>query len=219
MKRYTAWPWQPELNGERFLADQYQRVSLSLHQMQRQRPGAFLFTAAYRQQGTTTAVLAVARQLRQFADSRPLLVELNRQNPCLATRLNLSSTSGISAFMAGAELEDCVADASGVAILTAGDGLPEEIRVSEVARQILDKRGDFGPVFFDVPALLESTDALAVGSVVPQTVVVVRYKQTSEESLSRIRKECANNGMEIVGSILTMREQVIPRWIERWMER
>ncbi|HEY3442734.1 MAG TPA: hypothetical protein VGK29_18385 [Paludibaculum sp.] len=219
MKRHESWPWQADLNGERQLADQYQRVTLSLQQRLRQQPGAFLFTAAHSQQGTTTAALAVARQLRQFGETKPLLVELNRRKPCLATRLNLSSDAGIPNFLAGVKLEDCVADSSGVAVLTAGSEWPDEIQIASIAEQIIKNGSGFGPILFDVPALLESADALAAGSVVPQTVVVVRYRQTSEESLSLMRKDCTNNGMEIVGSILTMREQVIPRWFERWMER
>jgi Mrp family chromosome partitioning ATPase len=179
-----------------------------------------LFSSAQAGTGVSTAMLAVGRELHKALRLRPLLVELNRLRPCFCERLHLDRARSVTAMIDGsAGLIDSVQkESTGLMLLPAG-GDWSGAGVSQVACRILQAaEGHFDLVLFDMPPMFEAVDTLAAGSVVEDLVVVVRSGRTSSEALSRIRQQTEKGGPKIVGSILTMQQRVIPRWLDRWLE-
>jgi Mrp family chromosome partitioning ATPase len=179
-----------------------------------------MFSSARAGEGVSTAMLAVGRELHGALGLRPLLVELNRLRPCYGERLHLDSEHSVNAMITRSAglLESVQKESTGLALLPAG-GDWSGAGVSQVACRILQAaEGHFDVVLFDMPPMFEAVDTLAAGSVVEDLVVVVRGGRTSSEALSRIREQTEKGGPKIVGSILTMQQRTVPRWVDRWLE-
>ena len=221
MKPESNWPWIPAGGDNTGAQDEFQRVALTLAGS-RERGGVrgVLFSGARPCEGASTAMLAVAREMRRALRLRPLLVELNRLRPCFSERLGLDSKRSVSAMMSSGSLANCAQmDSTNVAFLPAGGDWPGASVSTTTCRIMEEAEGRFDVVLFDMPPVLESADTLAAGSVVKDLIVVVRAGATSGEVLSRIRQESEGAGMKIAGCILTMQRPIVPRWLDRWLER
>lgn len=181
------------------------------------------FSSAVRGEGTTTALLEVARHLSQHFGLRPLVIELDRTRPVCLRRFEFDPERTLNAFAAGRlPAQACIQqNGSGVVFLaTAETSAPErtEWSVSALLRRVLEEvASDFDIVLIDAPPLLERPDAMAVASVVPKMVLVVEAGRTRYEVLDRIKRELAAGNVSIVGAILNKHRKFIPGWVYRWL--
>jgi len=214
------WPWDSGARDKIGVKDEFQRVALTLAgSREADRVSGVLFSGARPREGASTAMLAVGREIQRALRLRPLLVELNRIRPCFTQRLRLDSERSVHAMITrAAALKDCVqTDSTGVAFLPAGGDWPGASASTIACRILQESEGRFDLVLFDMPPMLESADTLAAGSVVKDLIIVVRAGRTSSEVLSLIRQQSEGAGMRIAGSILTMQQRIVPRWLDRWL--
>lgn len=234
-------------NGAIPLGKQYQRAALFLARAARERRfGSVICASCGHGEGTTTAVLHIAHELQTTCSLRVLVIELNRQRPVLGRMLNPDPSRPLVAAASGhLSGSDYIhgRTPSGVALLPAADLPPLESseaeadlnddrvqnppgpaqplpRLVSALKQILtDAEKSFDMVLLDSPPILEESETLIAGALVPRLILVVEAERTSLEVIDRARQELAAVGIQVVGAILSKQRQVIPRWIYRWLVR
>lgn len=216
MKRseQSLWTAEPRLNGS--MAGQFQRAALAISRMGDAR--RLIFTSLRGGAGTSVTTLNVGRELRRLG-LKPLVVELNRVRPVFGARLSMSAIPGVAGLLTGTPISDAArADATGLPILAFTEPWASDASVARVASSVVEKTALFDVVLFDTPPLLESADTLAIGSVIRDTILVVRSGRTSADLLGAARQQCEDAGLRIRGSILSMQEAIVPPWMEKWLE-
>ncbi len=134
--------------------------------------------------GVTTSVAELGLTLAR-AGHDVLLVDLNTQNPELASRLGLSQPASLSALLAsGEEWEAGIASVPGVhglKLLAMGAqgalGIPDDV-AADLPEILASARDRFDYVLVDAPPAAESAEALRIASAVDAVVLVVRPART-----------------------------------------
>jgi Mrp family chromosome partitioning ATPase len=142
------------------------------------------------------------------------------QREDLTSLLGLDATRSVSAYAAGkATAADCIqATASGVFVIPASNAPVPAAQITERLRQLMrDVAIDFDCVLIDVPPILEKTDAMVIGAVVPRLLLVVEAGRTRHEVVLRAKKELQGEKVEIIGTVLNKHRHFIPLWIYRWL--
>lgn len=203
--------------------DVYGVAALMLAQAVRQ--GAYrsvLFVSSAPQEGTSTAVLQVARLLHDAYGLRPLIVELGARTSTLAKLFFLDSDRTIQEIATGKKTtSECVQrTGSGLGIVPAAcsNGSSAGWDVAALVRKILqDTMSDFDIVLLDAPPIPARPDGLAAAAVVPRAVIVVEAGRTTTEKLQRVKQELAHANVTVLGSILNKHRRFIPGWLYRWL--
>lgn len=205
------------------LDEQFTQSALYLWRLMRDRSmSSIVFTSATAGEGTTTIVTEIARQFRDALGLRPLLVRLD--NPEHQTRKRAlddeADHEDLLALSNGQALHGCVK--SGTYALptitrTRQDSAPiPTTRLQTAISRVLRERAPaYNVVLIDAPAVLASTDTMAVCEVVPQVVMVVAAGQTRYEVVERVSNELRDHEITIVGTILNKHKRVIPNWFYR----
>jgi Mrp family chromosome partitioning ATPase len=203
----------------------YGRVALFLAEAARQGEiRSVFFASATSGEGTTTAVLQVARQLRETFGIKPLVIEWRRARPKLAAMLGLKAEGTLERCLADAlPLKDCVHRTdSGLTVLpaaSAGAAVSLSGSADALRRVLEDAHKEFDVVLVDAPPVLEDSEAFVLARVIPQMVLVIRAGNTSEQSIERVQQQMAAENVKIVGAILNRYRRFIPGWISRWLTR
>lgn len=206
------------------ISEQYGGAALALanaarHQLYR----SVIFSSPTGGEGTSSAVLRTGRYMKSRLSLKPLLIELNRLRPSWCSQFDLDPSKSLAAMAAGrASARQCVQhDRRGLSLIPVGDFAPADGSwqplETVLCRAVQELEEDFDIILVDAPPLLECTDALVAGQVIPRMVLVVRSGRVSREVLDRVRHELGIARIEIVGSILNRQEQIVPRWLSRWL--
>ena len=180
---------------------------------------SILFGSALGGEGTTAVVLHFAHFLRSSYGLNPLVVELNRLRPSLATMLGLDPHRSVAAVAAGKlDALDSIQRVSSFSVIPMGTITPgnrdNSWGVGPVLQHILDQaKKHFDLVLVDTPPLLETTDALAAGRVVPRMILVVEAGRTSFEVLDQVKRELEPEKLSIVGTVLNKHKRSMPDWL------
>ena len=184
-----------------------------------------LFSSAREGEGTTTATLGVARQLRDYYGMNPLIIELNQRRPALLEMFQLDPAHSWEAMDdAGLSAKQCLQlTPGGLSVIAAHADAAVVVEGPDIAgvlRRLLEGVGeDFDVVLIDTPPILEEACAIGVASVVPQLILVVEARRTSYALLERVKAEVASGNLTIVGTILNKHKRYIPGWFYRWLTR
>jgi Mrp family chromosome partitioning ATPase len=176
--------------------------------------GAVGVTGSVQGEGRTTVAtgLALAASAR---GARTLLVELNGDQPVLASRLGLRASPGVAELLArSAELDTCLQVVSGVDVVVAGAARPAPGSLIDhpSAPEFLDKlRAEFDVVVADLPIVTR----VAAGSLYPEmfdsVLLVVRGGLTTRAHVRR--------SVEALGQppavMLNGANSAIPSWLAR----
>lgn len=204
--------------------ESYRKAALFLSNMVAEGSHAVLLCSARHREGTTTAVLNLAHELQDSYGLRALVMELPRRKPVLAKLFALNPEQTLErALTRSAPVADCIqVTSAGLSVIAGGRHNPGTTparlgpRLQEVLREVEDL-ADI--VLIDAPPLLVQADALIAGTVVPQVVLVVESGRTDYDTLDRVKRELATEGVGIAGTILVKHQRFIPRWIDWWLNR
>jgi Mrp family chromosome partitioning ATPase len=203
---------------------QYQKAAMAL--AAGVRDGKFrsiLFTGPAMSPGTTSTILGVADQLKVSCGLNPLVVELNRLRPAFTRLFHLDENRSVASVAAGSSSRDCVQRSpNGVAMIPIGDfssmNSNANFALTEAVVRIQEElRGEYDLILWDAPPVLEHPDVLALRAVLPCVVLVIESGKSRHEVLERIKREFADAGMVLVGSIMVKQQRPIPGWIYRWL--
>ncbi|MEE9296871.1 MAG: hypothetical protein V3W34_18150 [Phycisphaerae bacterium] len=202
--------------------ENYRKAALAIANLIREGgQRSFLFASATRGEGTTTAILNVARHLKSNCGIEPLVIELDLERPVLVKFLRLDADKTFQAISSGKlTAQECIQRfAEGIATIpaSASNGRSDRsVDKSKVLGQILESMGSrFDAVLVDTPPILEQADVMQVASLIPRVVLVVEAGRTRYEMLERIKRQFAAENCTIVAAILNKHKRYIPRWIYR----
>lgn len=208
----------------RALEDQFMQSALYLWRLMRERSlSSIVFTSATTGEGTTTVVSEIGRLLRDGLGLRPLLVRLNESEK--SRRGSYSSGDDLDqedllGLSNGHALQSCVKSgkyALPTIIRSCRDvtSIPTTRLQTAISRVLRERAPTYNVVLIDAPAVLASTDTIAVCEVVPQVVLVVEAGQTRYEVVERVSNELRDHDVTIVATILNKHQRVIPNWFYR----
>lgn len=177
-----------------------------------------MFTSATKGEGVSTVTHHLAEALQLQHGLRPIVVELNGSTSDFAKEAGLDSNKNIKRVLDGSiSLAEAVQSApSGLPVLlfgsqkTSGASPLAPDRLVEIIRQL---ESEYDLVLVDGPSILDDAEGLAVASILPRIVLVVRSGHVRHEVLDRLRTELENHHVDIVGMLLNGQKRVIPNWI------
>jgi capsular exopolysaccharide synthesis family protein len=141
--------------------------------------------------------------------AKVLLVDADLHRPKLHPMLGLSGDIGLSNMIlagdANAPLYQSHPQLANLSILTAGLKAPNPAELLSSRRfpeLVSCWREKFDYVFIDTPPVLAVSDPLIVSQFVDATIFVVRYKQTTKQSLVRARDVLLRANVKIAGLVV-----------------
>lgn len=185
------------------------------------RLNTFLFSSSRSGEGTSTVVLHIARQLKRNFGLTPLIIEANCQRPSFHSVLALDSNKTVSKIVSGkASVKDCIQQVQGLLILPAGSepcasGMSFEW--TSLLKRVLEEIQGFDVLLIDSPPVMEKSDVIAAGKIVPNLILIVESGRARFQVLDRVKKDLATENINIVGAILTKQKRFIPKWIYTWL--
>ena len=91
---------------------------------------------------------------------------------------------------------------------------------ANMLRRILQEvEGKYDIALIDVPAILDSPDAIAAGAVVPRMLLVAESGRSRYEILQRVKHEIEGANIALLGAILNKHRRFIPEWVYCWLVR
>lgn len=176
--------------------------------------------SAIQGEGKTTVALGLAVTIAQdFPHQSVLLVETDMRRPVLARDLGIEETPGLA---------DCLADGrpSGVgchptsldnlAVMPAGSvaAAPGRVLRSHYFVTLLEEmRRHYTLVILDVPAILTSSDAVAVTHLTDATLFVVRAGATPSALVRKALDQL--DATKLRGMVMNEAHSALPRWLQR----
>ena len=179
----------------------------------------FLFTSARNNEGTTTTVLGIARELHSSYALRVLVLEINPHAGGFMTALELEQYPIDYTSEASFSTQDIRPLPVGFSIMSLG----RQQKGSKLNGNSIDLLGEllkvvgeyFDVVLIDSPPVLDGPEVLIAGPEVDGVVLVVEAGRTRVEMLEHMRSIFIREGLNILGSVLTKQEHAIPNWFYR----
>ncbi len=203
-------------------------------------PARIGFTSALRGEGVSYLTLAAALTLTHDTGKRVCVVELNWLAPGMLANLNpapppasrqsrratppatppLPILPGVAETLQGqASLEETLLSTNhpGLALIPAGTATiaqrPLLARSAELRALIDQIATQFDHVFLDLPAVLATSDTLALATLAQTCALVVRQGVTQITEVQRALSDLAH--MPLLGVILNQARLATPSWIQR----
>jgi len=163
-------------------------------------------------------VLALAHHLAEFYGLKVLAIEVGARGD-FAEILDLDRYRTFDGYADGRMTAiESVQFAYGLSVIPAGRTQRTVAEFTTRLRQLLKDVGrDFDPVLLDLPPVLESTDELVIGAVVPELVLVVEAGRTRYEVVQRAQRQLDAEGVKIIATVLNKHRRFIPGWLYRWL--
>jgi len=173
---------------------------------------SLVVTGAAHGEGVTTVTAHLARELVQHLGLRVMLVDLAPGKNRLATVLG--------GLAAGPTLvkEDAIGGANApwvVVDMTGAAGEPLRDLRQRLSALIGAAAERFDIVLIDAPPLSEGLEAMLAARLCRQALLVIRAGNLPYETLQRMRDELQDADVDILGSVLNQRREVVPAWIDR----
>lgn len=184
------------------------------HQMR-----CIMFTSATANEGTTTTVLGVARELRRTYDMNVLAIEINPRSSGFRERLKLDQPpfehSGDASL--SKQADEVVNGEIGLLTISGKEfNARAKTHTAALLRQaILSLADKYHVVLIDAPPLLEYSETLTAAPEVDGVVLVVEAGHTRQEMLGQVRSLFDGEKVRLLGSILNKQKYVIPNWLYR----
>ncbi len=208
---------EKELREKRIIVDQQSTISDAyrllrtqiLHRLNEKGWNTLMVTSSNSGEGKTLTAINLAISLAREVDYTVLLVDANLRSPRLNDYFGFTSDLGLSDYLTNdVNLSDILVHPEGIpkfVILPAGRPLSNssEMLSSPKMNRLVDDLKHRYPsriVLFDLPPLLECSDALAFAPNVDASLIVVEEGKTQEQSLRQAFELMENN--EVIGTVL-----------------
>jgi capsular exopolysaccharide synthesis family protein len=184
---------------------------------------AFLLglTSCRRRSGVSTVAANLAIRAADHGLGPVLLADFNIHSPALHTLLHAKHRSGVAEVLAGqASLEACIqaTPIAGLQLLPAGtitrsDHLREA--PERIEQLVSTLREQFTLVIVDLPAADHLGPAMFMAAALDAAILVVRSEETRREAAQQTLQRLTDDGVPLVGAVLTDRHCDLPTWLER----
>jgi Mrp family chromosome partitioning ATPase len=199
-------------------------ADLLSHLARQQSVRTVVFTGVTPRCGTTTAAVAVAKELARLAGLRTLLVDMNMRRPGVAKSLRGDITpieESWESLQSSTQPLSTMSTASVAKLRVLAPAMSPQASVSaELVKKVVDRAAqDFDIIIFDTPPVLGYADAFVAAGVTQALVLVVEAGQTPFEVIDRIKHEVGVRGITLLGAVLNKHRRFIPGWIYRVFAR
>ncbi|MBY0586076.1 CpsD/CapB family tyrosine-protein kinase [bacterium] len=169
-------------------------------------------------EGTSTVALGLAGRAANSMPGRICLVDADFLERGLTRASSLNGQRGLAELITQeASLDDVIVEGKGspFAFVPAGNGadpsvLSTDARLQDVIRSLEER---YRYVFYDVSSLKRGVEAYRWGRFVVNTILVVRAGTTRRQTIRHAVDQIQLHGMDLLGTILNERVDVIPNWI------
>ncbi|MEM8864842.1 MAG: CpsD/CapB family tyrosine-protein kinase [Planctomycetota bacterium] len=180
-------------------------------------------TGCDRQAGVSTVAANLAIRAADHRLSPVLLVDANLANPRLDRTFRLHDAPGMTEVLAEeCSLNDAIHDSGieGLSIMPLGaKSLVDRTRVDQESLSALlaELRGEFATIVFDLPEVRELRHSLLIAQQMDAALVVLKSEATRRKAAQAMVGRLAEDGVNVVGTVLTQQKNYIPRWFQRWL--
>ena len=202
-------------------SQEYRRAALALANLSRQNHcRSTILASATAGEGATTASVYLGRHLLCDLAFKPVLIELNRLRPSLASLFGLDDARSLAAVAGGTcPVMECVqTDPAGLPMIPVGK-FESSVGLKGVeaalCRSVQELQNNFDFILVDAPPVLESADILMAGRVVPNVILVAGAGRASQESVREACRQLSEARIHLLGAILNERKPILPRWLKR----
>ncbi len=169
-------------------------------------------------EGTSTVSLGLAGRAGNTLPGRICLVDADFLERGLTKAGSLAGQKGLADLLQqNASLDEVIVEGKGspFAFLPAGNVadpsvLSNDARLQEVIRSLEDR---YRYVFYDVSSLKRGVEAYRWGRYIVNTILVVRAGTTRRQTIRHAVDQIQLHGMDLLGTILNERVDVIPNWL------
>jgi len=177
----------------------------------------FVFSGTVVGDGTTTAAIETAEQLRDALQMRPLIVRLDSNERQGRRAKTVKAESNLE--LLGDEtrnVRDCIQSGPHDLPVITGPPINSALTVTRnvdltLTRLIRDTEGTHDILIVDAPPISSPVTA-SVCQLIPNVVLVVRAGHARHEVVQHIAKDLEERGVNLVGTILNRHRHVIPNW-------
>ncbi|MEO1498712.1 MAG: CpsD/CapB family tyrosine-protein kinase [Planctomycetota bacterium] len=173
--------------------------------------------------GVSTVATNLAIRAADNLQRPALLVDANSVSPRLARSFQLKKAKGLADLLAGeCDLNEAAHESrvDGLQIMPMGSkGLIDRIGIDHrIVDNLLESlRESFEMVVFDLPSVAEMRQMLLIARRLDGVVMAVRSEATPAGRLQESAETLADDGVPVVGSVLTRRKHYTPGWLRRWL--
>jgi len=195
-------------NENRVVQDAYATLTANIHiSNEKNTLKTFALTSCNPAEGKTSLAIDLSITMANLG-WKILLIDADMRKPTAAKRLNKGSLYGLSDYLTGdVELDDALSETNitNLTYFSCGNdhsnpiSLLSSVRFEELSNKVRDKY-DF--VLFDTPALTSVTDGALVASKVDATILVVKMRLTTLDTLNRVKEQLENLNATILGVVL-----------------
>ncbi|MBM7539771.1 CpsD/CapB family tyrosine-protein kinase [Amphibacillus cookii] len=170
-----------------------------------------LVTSAGPSEGKSSTVANLAIVFAQ-QEKKVLLVDADMRKPTVHYTFRVDNRRGLSSVLVGemSLLEALTkSDVDGLDILSSGPipPNPSELLGSKAMKQVIEEaKGHYDLIIFDTPPVLAVTDAQILANVVDGSLLVVRSKQTDQDSAMKAKELLEPAKSKLLGVVLNDRE-------------
>jgi len=215
----TSAAGHPVLSLDAAVAEQYRRLHTAL--WLDGGPVVLALTSAIRGEGVTEATLGLGAVLAHDLAGRFVVAELNLAAPALAQRFALAPAPGLAECLRGEAALDTALRPTSLAnlwLLPGGDPGPASdvtrlVRGEALREQVAQLRAQFDRVVLDLPAVLSTSDAVALARLADAVALAVRAGVTP---LALCRQAAAMLGPDrLAGAVLVGQRLATPAFLRR----
>ncbi|MCX5694937.1 MAG: polysaccharide biosynthesis tyrosine autokinase [Candidatus Omnitrophica bacterium] len=177
-----------------------------------------LFTAASPEEGVTTIVANLARNLSQKGEHKVLLIDANLRNPAIDKAFKITEPAGLADVLEGKSDFNAAAKEIGknLYVIKAGKTAlnPITLLSSHMMQEILKSaRERYDLVLIDCVNLKDFKDALVVSNFVDSVVIVVKEGKTRRQVVKSAILPLEQKKTNLIGVIINNRTFVIPKFV------
>jgi len=165
-----------------------------------------LITSMAQKAGKTVTAVNLAISLAQ-SERRVLLIDADMRRPRIHKTFGLKNETGLSSYLAkSSDLAVVTTEESNyLKVLPAGPvpSNPSELLSSARLEELIQRlKADYDFIIFDSPPMADVTDAILIGKIVNQAILVARSSVSTYESLKQAKKIFENIDTNLLGQIV-----------------
>jgi len=174
----------------------------------KKKPISLLITSSLPKEGKTTTVISLARQAS--IDHRVLLIDGDLRNPQITSTLRLGQSPGLAEyFWNGISFSDAIQKdpRSNLHVMSAGIWRKDELGLKPhdaLAMALEAAKSQYDMIFIDSPPVLAVSEALQFAKLADQTVMLVRWSKTPQETVLAGLNELRQIEANLAGIVMTL---------------
>lgn len=164
-------------------------------------------TSTFAKEGKTVTSINLATVYAQ-SELKTLLIDMDLRSPKVHRGFKLVNDIGLSDIIAKhLDPKEVIHKINNhLSVLTTGSKLPfpAEFLMSQKLKDLIEKlKLDYDRIIIDTPPMTAVTDASIIGSFCSGMILVIKAKETETSVVKNVIKDLEDNGVKIIGSVLT----------------